>query len=109
MRAVGELRYYTESEAISLSGLAADAISLCIIEGVVKPINSQGIVEYVDNDVLLLKVISSMLKAKKTLAATQDLRRRFGLPEWSSKPVRQKFAEANAAHRVVEKLLFSKV
>ena len=108
MRAVGDLRYYTESEVISLSGLAADAIELCARDGVVKPINRQGTVEYVDHDVLLLKTINAMLKAKRALAATQELRRRLGLPEWSGKPKKQEYAGAEAVHRIVEKLMLSK-
>lgn len=109
MRTVGERKYFTEAEAISLSGLDADAISLCATEGVVSPLNRAGEIEFIDRDVLLLRAISAMLKTMRVTAATQELRGRFGLPEWSRKPLQQKSAEVNVLHRIVEKLLLSNI
>lgn len=107
MRTAGGRQYYTETEAVTLSGLDADAISLCAREGVVKPLKGQNATEYADNDVLLLKAINSLIKARRAFLTTQELRRRFDLPEWSSKPRPQKNAATKAMHRVVEKLLLA--
>lgn len=105
MRAVGERQYFTETEAISLSGLDASAVALCVSEGVVKPIRSMGAIEYVERDIVVLKAVKSMLLAKRTLAATHELRKRFGLPEWSSKPHQQGYVLTSAVNQAVEKLL----
>lgn len=100
MHQIGALTYYSGEEAEALSGLDAATISVCAAARAVKPLLHDGALFFSENDVLILKLINTLIVCKRSLRLAERLRGRFGLTGPSPDRV-----EASAIARLVDQLM----
>lgn len=84
MRDAGYMKYYTEAEAKALSGLDRQTIAFLTSEGVVHPERHGQEIEYSQNDVLLMKLVFTLMVSKRAMRANRTLRAKAGLPARSA-------------------------
>jgi len=94
------LTYYSGEEAAALSGLDAATIAFCAAARAVKPLLHDDEFYFSENDVLILKLINTLIVCKRSLRLAERLRGRFGLTGPSPDRV-----EASAIARLVDQLM----
>jgi hypothetical protein len=100
MYQIGALKYYTGEEAEALSGLDPDTIAFCAAGRAVKPILHRKQLLFSENDVLILKLIRTLIICKRSLRVAERLRSHFGLTVQSAER-----REASAIARLVDQLM----
>lgn len=105
MRSIGDLRYYSEEETLSLSQMDRDTMLFCVQSAAVQPQMTNGQLEFVESDVLILKLIQSLVFCKRALRASERLRRHFGLSRREVRRVAGSVGGASVIAALVDRLL----
>lgn len=100
MHMIGDQKFYSTAEAEGLSGLDSTTVEFFISAKAVKPLESEGTLVFSENDVLILKLISTLIVCKRSLRLSERLRRHFGVTGPGAERI-----EASAIARLVDQLL----
>ncbi|MBL8789508.1 MAG: hypothetical protein JNM45_03365 [Rhizobiales bacterium] len=100
MHQIGETKHYSGAEAAALSGLDAGTIDFCVAARAVSPIMQGDGLRFSEQDVLILKLIATLIVCKRSLRAAERLRAHFGLAGQSAERV-----EASAIAKLVDRLM----
>jgi hypothetical protein len=100
MHQIGALNYYSGTEALVLSGLDSTTLEFCVAGKAVRPLVHEGELYFSENDVLILKLINTLIVCKRSLRLAERLRGHFGITGRSSERV-----EASAIAKLVDQLM----